>query len=378
VSDVLRMGMVGGGPGSFIGPVHRRAAELDGRLRLVAGAFSRDPALSAEAGRLYGIAPDRAYPDYRTMFAEEAKREDGPDLITIVTPNDTHFAIACDAIDAGYHVVCDKPATATMEEALALERKLEGQDRLYALTFTYTGYPMLREARALIADGAIGPVRKVVVEYFQGWLAQAAENNGNKQAEWRADPKRSGIGGCIGDIGVHAFNLAEFVTGLRIAAINADLVRVVGGRQLDDDCTILMRMDNGAPGLIAASQIATGERNGLRLRIWGDKGGLDWCHEQPGRLVHLRDDGRTEIRHAGGPDLTSQAIAASRLPPGHPEGFIEALANIYADVHRAIRTGRQRPDLLQGIAEGVRSMAFVDTAVRQSASLEWTPICEAP
>lgn len=373
MSDMLRMGMVGGGPGSFIGPVHRRAAELDGRIRMVAGAFSRTAAASSEAGGAYGIDPDRAYPDYRTMFAEEARRKDGIDFITIVTPNDTHFEIAKEAIQAGLHVVCDKPATATLEEARALREIVTGQTRHYALTFTYTGYPMLREVREMIASGAIGRVRKVVVEYFQGWLAEAAEKTGNKQAEWRADPKRSGIGGCIGDIGVHAFNLAEFVTGVPIASVSADLAHVVEGRALDDDCTILLRFENGAPGLIAASQIATGERNGLRIRVWGDEGGLDWCHERSDRLIHSRKDGRVEVRHAGGAGLSPLAMAATRLPAGHPEGFIEALANIYGDFHKALRDAAA-PSTMQGIAEGVRSMDFVATCVRQSGSLNWQPI----
>jgi len=374
VTGMLRMGMVGGGPGSFIGPVHRRAAELDGRIRLVAGAFSRTAASSVEAGCGYGIDPERAYPDYRTMLAEEAKRADGIDFVTIVTPNDTHFEIARAAIEAGYHVVSDKPATATLEEAQELARVIARHDRLYALTYTYTGYAMLREARAMVAAGEIGRVRKLVVEYYQGWLAQAEEKSGNKQAEWRADPSRSGIGGCIGDIGVHAFNLAEFVSGLSVSAINADLVRVVEGRVLDDDCTILMRLENGAPGLIAASQIATGERNGLRIRMWGDEGGLDWNHEQPDRLTHTRRDGRVEIRHAGGTGLSRSSIAATRLPAGHPEGFIEALANIYADVGDAISRGETTGGALQDIEAGVRSMAFVTASVRNSETLSWASL----
>lgn len=363
--------MVGGGPGSFIGPVHRMAAELDGRIRLIAGAFSRNPAASAQAGSSYGIAPERAYPDYQTMLIEEAKREDSVDFVVIVTPNDTHFDIASAALQAGFHVVSDKPPTATLDQALALEKLLAEHNRIYALTYTYTGYPMLREARALVAQGAIGSVRKVVAEYFQGWLAHAVEHSGNKQAEWRADPARSGIGGCIGDIGVHAFNLVEFVAGLKVASINADLPRVVEGRLLDDDCTVMLRMENGAPGLIAASQIATGERNGLRIRIWGDDGGLDWRHERPDQLVLTRRDGRVEVRHAGWAGLSGESRSATRLPSGHPEGFIEALANIYGDFGRAVRGSP--PPSLQGIAEGVRSMVFVDTAVRNTYT-GWHPL----
>ncbi len=373
---VLRMGMVGGGPGSFIGPVHRRAAELDGRIRLVAGAFSRSPEKSKAAGLSYGIAEDRAYADHRTMLALEALRPDPIDLVAIVTPNDTHFAIARDAMQAGFNVISDKPATATLDEALALEQVVRATGRCYALTYTYTGYPMLREARALIRSGTLGKVRKVAVEYFQGWLADPEELSGNKQAEWRADPARSGIGGSIADIGVHAFNLVEFVSGLRATRLQADLGNVVPGRLLDDDCTLLLRLDNGARGILAVSQIATGERNGLRLRIWGDHGGIDWCHERPDILTLNRADGISEQRHAGWNGLSAAARAGSRLPVGHPEGFIEALANIYGDFANAAHTGGAAGDgLLQGIEEGVRGMALIARAVENNrAASGWSTI----
>jgi predicted dehydrogenase len=369
------MGMVGGGPGSFIGPVHRRAAELDGRIRLVAGAFSRSPEKSKVAGLSYGIAEDRAYANHRTMLAQEALRPDPIDLVAIVTPNDTHFVIARDAMQAGFDVISDKPATTTLDEALALEQVIRATGRLYALTYTYTGYPMLREARALIRSGALGEIRKVAVEYFQGWLAGPEELSGNKQAEWRADPARSGIGGSIADIGVHAFNLVEFVSGLRATRLHADLGNVVPGRLLDDDCTLLLRFDIGARGVLAVSQIATGERNGLRLRIWGDRGGVDWCHERPDILMLNRADGISEQRHAGWNGLSADARAGSRLPVGHPEGFIEALANIYGDFASAVHAGAAGDGPLQGIEEGVRGMALITRAVENSRAAQgWSMI----
>jgi predicted dehydrogenase len=371
----LRMGMIGGGIGAFIGPVHVRAAQLDGRVRLVAGAFSRTGTASREAGAHYGIDPQRAYPDYLTMFAEEAKRPDGIQIAAIVTPNDTHFAIARDALRAGLDVISDKPATTTLAEAIELAAIVMETGRHYALTYTYTGYPMLREARALIAGGALGAIRKVSAEYYQGWLAGPAEHQGNKQAAWRSDPARSGIGGCISDIGVHAFNLIEFVTACRVDRLNADLRRVVPGRALDDDCTMLIRFENGAGGLIAASQIATGERNGLRLRVWGEQGGLDWSHERPDLLTLNHASGTTEIRHAGWNQLGADAIAATRLPAGHPEGFIEALSNIYADFARQVHNQPAGDRaLIQDIAEGVRSMAFVDAAISSNLAGEWRPL----
>jgi predicted dehydrogenase len=309
------------------------------------------------------------------MLAQEALRPDPIDLVAIVTPNDTHFVIARDAMQAGFDVISDKPATTTLDEALALEQVIRATGRLYALTYTYTGYPMLREARALIRSGALGEIRKVAVEYFQGWLAGPEELSGNKQAEWRADPARSGIGGSIADIGVHAFNLVEFVSGLRATRLHADLGNVVPGRLLDDDCTLLLRFDNGARGVLAVSQIATGERNGLRLRIWGDRGGVDWCHERPDILMLNRADGISEQRHAGWNGLSADARAGSRLPVGHPEGFIEALANIYGDFASAVHAGAAGDGPLQGIEEGVRGMALITRAVENSRAAQgWSMI----
>jgi len=363
----IRMAMVGGGAGSFIGPVHRMAAELDRQIVLVAGAFSSEPARSAETGRSLGLADDRIHADWRAMLAAEAGRADGAELVAIVTPNHLHLPVARAAIAAGLHVVSDKPATATLAEALELRDALAGTGRVYALTYTYTGYPMIRRARAMIADGALGEVRRIIVDYPQGWLAEPIENQGSKQAAWRADPARAGIGGCIGDIGVHAFNLAEYVSGAKVAEFVADLGSVVPGRRLDDDCNMLLRFDNGARGALLASQIATGERNDLTIRIQGAKAGIAWSHATATMLTITGLDGETRIQHGG-------TEATARLPVGHPEGFIEAFANIYRDTASAIRGADGIVDaLVPGIAAGVRSMRFVQRAVESSAARAgWT------
>lgn len=368
-SAPVRMAMVGGGAGSFIGPVHRMAAGLDRRIDLVAGAFSSDPARSLEAGRALGLAGDRIHADWRAMIAAEAGRPDGAELVAIVTPNHLHLPVALAAIDAGLHVVSDKPATATLAEALALRDALAATDRVYALTYTYTGYPMIRRARALVAEGALGEVRRIVVDYPQGWLAEAVETGGNKQAAWRADPAQAGVGGCIGDIGVHAFNLAEYVGGVRVSEFVADLGSVVPGRRLDDDVAMLLRFDNGARGVLLASQVATGERNTLTIRVQGTKAGLTWSHATPAILTIDGLDGETRILHGGGE-------AGARLPVGHPEGFIEAFANIYRDVAAAVRGADGIIDgVVPGIVAGVRSMRFVHRAVESSAARAgWTSL----
>ncbi|MDE1145830.1 MAG: Gfo/Idh/MocA family oxidoreductase [Azospirillaceae bacterium] len=355
----LRMAMVGGGPGAFIGPVHRMAAELDGRIRLVAGAFSRDADKSRAAALGYGIDPARAHGDYRRMLAAEAARPDGARLVAIVTPNHLHFPVAKAALEAGFHVLSDKPATATLEEAVELARVVADSGRLYGLTYTYTGYPMVREARALVARGDLGAVRKVVVEYSQGWLSDAVDS---AQAAWRADPAQSGLGGCIGDIGVHAFNIAEFVSGLAVTRLNADLNHVVAGRSLDDDCNILLRFGDGVPGVLVASQVAAGDRNGLRLRVYGSRGGLDWCHGAPDVLTLNWLDRPTQVLHAASPYLTPAGRGPARLPTGHPEGFIAAFANIYRDFADAIAGGATGAPV-PTIQDGVRGMAFVARAV---------------
>jgi predicted dehydrogenase len=371
----LRMGMIGGGPGAFIGAVHRLAAELDGEIELVAGAFSTDAAKSVAGGEQYGIDTTRAYSSYQAMFAAEAKRSDGIDFVTIAAPNHVHLPAARAALAAGVPVFSDKPMTATLAEARELTLLASQAKVPYRLTYTYTGYPLVREARRLVNEGTLGTLRKVVVEYSQGWLAAPIERlSANKQAEWRADPKRSGEGGCIGDIGVHAFNLAEFVTGRRVTSICADLSAVVAGRVLDDDCNILLRFDNGAPGVLIASQIEIGGLNGLRLRVYGDKAALDWSQELPNTLTVNYLDGRCELRRTGGGALGVDAKAATRLPMGHPEGYLEAFANLYRDFARLLR-GVDTATLLPGADEGLRGMALIATAVSSSrAGGGWTPL----
>ena len=366
----LRMGMMGGGPGAFIGPIHRIAAELDREIELVAGVFSSDAARSRVAGETYGIDPARAYPDLASMLTQELGRDDPIDFVTIVSPNHHHFPAARATLAAGIPVMSDKPLTATLEEARELAVLAEAAGLPFGVTYTYSGYPLVREARARIATGQIGNIRKVVVEYPQGWLAGEASG---KQAEWRVDPAKAGIGGCIADIGVHAFHLAEFMTGLRVSEILADLGAVGAGRVLDDDCSVLLRFENGARGVLLASQIEVGERNGLRIRLYGDKGGLCWQQEQPNSLTITHIDGRTEIFHAGSDLLGPDARARTRTPVGHPEGYLEAFANLYRDFADQLR-GNPAP-LLPGIHDGLRGMAFIATAVAASRDRAgWVPL----
>jgi predicted dehydrogenase len=368
---LIRLGLVGGGPGSFIGGVHRMAAELDRRMILVAGAFSSDPDTSRRAGTLYGIEPDRAYPSVDAMIAGERGRPDGIEAIAIATPNHLHLPAARAGLEAGLAVISDKPPAGTLAETRIIADIVARTRGLYALTFTYTGYPMLREARARIAAGEIGAVRKVIVEYLQGWLSAPVEQAGNKQATWRVDPRRSGLGGCITDIGTHAFNLAEFATGLRVTAMLGDLGTMVPGRALDDDATILLRFDNAARGHIAVSQIASGARNDLTLRVYGERGSLRWSHEAADRLTLSGLDGVDRILWQGSAGLAPATAAATRLPTGHPEGFIEAFSTIYGDFTDAMRGPRS--DLMQTIEQGIRAMAFVETAVERNGQ-GWSPL----
>jgi len=366
----LRMGMIGGGPGAFIGPVHRFAAELDREIELVAGVFSSDAERSTAAGHSYRIDPTRAYPSLDAMFSSEKARADGIDFVSIVSPNHNHLPSARAALAAGIPVMTDKPLTATLTEAHELATLVEEAGLPFGVTYTYSGYPLVREARARIAAGTIGQVRKLVVEYPQGWLA--AEASG-KQAEWRMDPAQAGLGGCIGDIGVHAFQLAEFISGCRVVELLADLGAVVAGRVLDDDCSILLRFDNGARGVLLASQIEVGELNGLRIRVYGEKGGMIWKQETPNSLTLHTLDGRTEIIHAGGAQLGPDATSRTRTPAGHPEGYLEAFGNLYRDFAAQLR-GEPAP-LLPGISEGLRGMSFIATAVEASRNRAgWVPL----
>ena len=372
----LRMGMVGGGPGAFIGPVHRMAAELDGKIELVAGAFSQSAERSRAAGAAFHIDPARAYADYREMIEAEQKRPDGIDFVTIATPNSLHLPVALAALEAGFPVMSDKPATATYDEVLTLQAAVAKSGLPYGLTHTYAGYSLVREARAICASGQLGPIRKIAVEYLQGWLSGPAENSGNKQAAWRSDPELNGPGGCIGDIGVHAFHLLEYVTGLQVTSMNAALRTVVPGRRLDDDCNALLRLENGASGVLMASQVAAGEGNGLRLRVYGEKGSIDWRQEDPNRLRVKSMDGPEEIRHTAGGYLSEASRSVSRLPGGHPEGFIEAFAVLYREFADTIVASKQGiahplPPTLPGIVAAVRGMRFIERAIESSGKECW-------
>ena len=372
----LRMGMVGGGAGAFIGPVHRIAAELDGEIEMVAGAFSQSAERSREAGARFKIDPDRAYPDYRAMMDAESKRPDGIDFIVIATPNHLHLPIAQAALEAGIPVMSDKPATASYDEALTLAGAVQRSGLPYGLTHTYAGYAMVREARAMCAAGSFGAIRKVAVEYLQGWMSGPIENTGHKQAEWRSDPARNGQGGAIGDIGTHAFHLLEYVSGLQVTALNATLRSVVPGRRLDDDCNAFVRLNNGAAGTLACSQVAAGELNELRLRIYGETGSLEWRQQDPNRLIVKRQPGPEEIHHAGTPYLGADARAAARTPAGHPEGYLEAFAVLYREYAAVLRAWKQDkshplPPTLPGIEAGVRGMRFIERAIESNRRQGW-------
>ena len=368
----LRLGMIGGGRGAFIGAVHRIAARLDDRYELVAGALSSDPERArASAGDL-GIAPGRAYPDFGAMAAAEAARPDGAEVVAIVTPNHLHAPAALACLANGLHVICDKPLTASVAEADALVRAVAASGCVFAVTYNYTGYPMVRQARAMIADGAIGAVRVIQVEYPQDWLTERLEAEGQKQAAWRTDPAQAGAGGCIGDIGTHAFHLAEFVTGLTTTHLLADLDRFVPGRLLDDNAQLLLRFAGGARGMLWASQVAPGNENALRLRVYGDRGGIEWAQEHPNqlRVTRLGEPPAVIARGAAGSDAA--AGAATRIPSGHPEGYLEAFAQLYREAADAItakllgRPGPESAALLPGVAQGARGLRFVEAAVRSS------------
>jgi len=376
MSRKLRMGLVGGGPGAFIGPVHKMAAELDGKMELVAGAFSQSAERSRAAGVTFGIDPTRAYANYAEMFLAESKRPDGIDFVVIATPNHLHLPVTEAALAAGIAVMSDKPATATYDEVLKLQAAVAKAGLPYGLTHTYAGYSLVREARALCMGGKLGPIRKVAVEYLQGWLSRPLETTGQKQAAWRSDPVQNGPGGCIGDIGTHAFHLTEYVTGLKVTAINAQLRRVVPGRKLDDDCNALLRLEQGATGTLMASQIAAGERNRLCLRVYGENGSIEWHQEEPNTLSVKWLDGPEELRHAGGGYLGADALAVTRLPAGHPEGYIEAFAVLYrefADVLLAREAGNPAPlpETLPGIEAGVRGMRFIERTIESDRLSNW-------
>jgi predicted dehydrogenase len=377
----LRMGMVGGGRGAFIGGVHRMAATLDGEIELVCGAFSSDPERSKASGADLYLPADRVYANFEEMILREKELPEGErmDFVSIVTPNHMHFAPAKMALENGFHVVCDKPVTLNLPEALELREVIERTGMLFGLTHNYTGYPMIKEAREMVRSGKLGQIRKVIVEYPQGWLAQLLEATGNKQADWRTDPARSGAAGCMGDIGTHAENLAEYVTGLKITELCADLTTFVEGRKLEDDGNVLLRFDNGAKGVLHASQIANGEENDLNIRVYGEFGGLQWWQMEPNTLIYkTNEEGARRIRTGVG-NLSEATKAHIRVPAGHPEAFLEAFANIYRNFAFTLkaRMAGQEPNPLYtdfpGIEEGIRGLAFVDTCLASAHSdQKWT------
>lgn len=368
----LRMGMVGGGTDAFIGAVHRLAALMDNQIELVCGCFSVNPEISKSSGKLYYLPENRVYETYQEMFEKEAILPEGErmDFVSIVTPNFVHFAPAIMALENGFHVVLDKPITFTLEEALKLKEKITETGLTFALTHTYSGYPAVKHARQMIADGKLGKIRKVFVEYPQGWLSSKLEDTGNPQASWRTDPKRSGKAGCMGDIGTHAHHLAEYMTGLRVTELCAELNVFVPNRLLDDDGACLLRFDNGAKGVLMATQIAAGEENAIRIRIYGDKGGLDWFQHEPNTLTIKWIGQPMQVLRVGTSLDSAVAAHNTRVPGGHPEGYLEAFANIYRNFSLTVRAKSNgetpTPEMLDfpGVEDGIRGMQFIDTVVK--------------
>ena len=366
----IRLGMVGGGRDAFIGGVHRIASRIDDHYELVAGAFSSTAEKSLASAADLGVSTERAYPDYQAMAQAEAKLENGIEAVSIVTPNHLHAAVATEFLKQGIHVICDKPLTSTLDEAKALVEKAQQSGALFVLTHNYTGYPMVRQARSMIKEGKLGKLRLVQAEYAQDWLSTKLEDSGQKQASWRTDPTRSGLGGCIGDIGTHAFNLASFVTGLEMHSLCADLDTFVDGRSLDDNAHVMLRFEGGAKGMIWSSQVAPGNENALRLRVYGSEGGLEWSQEDPNYLWYTPLGEPKRLLTRSGSGANESANAASRLPAGHPEGYLEGFANLYTDAAVTIQTRRTggSPDmsLLPSVQDGLAGVAFVDAAVKSS------------
>ena len=377
----LRLGMVGGGRGAFIGGVHRIAARIDDRYELVAGALASDPQRAVDSAADLLIPADRAYETFEKMASAEAARADGIDVVSIVTPNHVHHAAAKAFLDVGIHVICDKPLTTTLDQALDLEAAVAKSGRIFALTHNYTGYPMVRQAREMVAAGALGRIRVVQAEYPQDWLSTKLEDSGLKQAEWRTDPARSGPAGCVGDIGTHAYNLACFISCLKGTEVSADLHTFVDGRRLDDNAHMMLRFDGGAKGMLWASQVAPGNENALKVRIYGEKGGLEWAQENPNYLTFIPLGEPPRLITRGGAGAGDAAAHATRIPPGHPEGYLEGFAQIYTDTAEQIcaRIENRDPDasalLVPGIADGVAGVRFIGAAVASSAAgAVWKPL----
>jgi predicted dehydrogenase len=383
MSRKIRYGMVGGGRGAFIGAVHRIAANIDGQIELVCGAFSSDPEKSKASGGDFFLPSDRCYGTFEEMIQKEKAlpADQRMDFISIVTPNHMHFPPAKMALENGFHVLSDKPATFDLAESKQLAEIIKKTGLLYGLTHNYTGYPLVKEARALVKSGKLGKIRKVVAEYPQGWLATRLEESGQKQAAWRTDPKRSGAAGCVGDIGTHAENLAEYITGLKISELAADITAFVEGRLLDDDANILLRFEGGAKGVLHCSQISVGEENNLNIRVYGEKGGLEWHQNEPNTMILKWLDKPMEIYRTSNGYLGSAAAAASRTPPAHPEGYLEAFANIYKNFanHIRARIAGSEPDSVAldypKIEDGIRGMAFIEAVVNSSKNnAAWTKL----
>lgn len=363
----LRAGIVGGGAGSFIGAVHRIAAELDGQAEVVAGVMSSDPEKAKSSAAAWFL--ERSYPSYQEMAAQEAQREDGIDFVIVATPNHLHFPVVKAFLEHGINVVCDKPMTFSLEEAQELVTLVEQSKLVFALTHNYTGYPAVRQARQMVKDGTLGEIRKVLVEYVQDWLMEPQEKAGNKQAEWRTDPNRSGIAGSIGDIGTHAENLLEYMTGLQIASLCSDVTTFVPGRLLDDDANVLLRLTNGAKGMLTCSQIAAGEENNLTIRIYGTKAGLEWHQMEPNTLLFKQPGQPVQLLRTNQAYMSEESRNLSRLPGGHPEGFLEAFANIYklaiADIRR-VKSGQAPVGGYPTVYDGLRGMQFINRVVESS------------
>lgn len=372
----LRMGMVGGGPDAFIGAVHRHAALMDGQIDLVCGAFSSKAEKSRLAGQQLHLPSGRVYGSFQEMMEREAQLplDQRMDFVSIVTPNHMHFAPAMLALEHGFHVVLDKPMTLNLQEAVRLKAKVEQSGLLFCLTHTYTGYPMVKEARQRVLEGTLGKIRKVYVEYPQGWLSTHLEDSGNKQADWRTDPKRSGIAGCMGDIGTHAANMAEYVSAQHISKVCAAVETVVPGRHLDDDGAVLLKFDGGATGVLIATQVAAGEENCIKIRVYGEKGGLEWKQDEANTLLLKWLDKPAEILRTGSGYLSSFAQANTRTPAGHPEGYLEAFANLYRNFTRCLqaRMDGEQPKKewkdFPGVEDGLRGMLFIEKVIESGKS----------
>jgi len=376
------MGMVGGGQGAFIGAVHRMAAAIDNEIELVCGAFSSSAEKSYTSGKELYLPANRVYGTFEEMISKEKELDEDMrmDFVSVVTPNHMHFAPVKMALENGFHVICDKPLSFNLDEAVVLSQLVSKSNLVFALTHNYTGYPMVKQARYMVKNQMLGAIRKVVVEYPQGWLSTLLENTGQKQAEWRTDPARSGIGGCIGDIGTHAANLTEYICGTQIKKICADITTFVDGRKLDDDANILLQFDNGAKGILHCSQISVGEENALNIRVYGEKGGLEWHQQEPNSLVFHQADKPKQILRTGVGELSEAAQKHTRLPAGHPEGYLEAFANVYRNFALAVKAKQSGNSINEDydfptVHDGLRGMMFISKVVESSLSdKKWTDV----